>query len=98
MSALFLRGNAGHGGTWLGKAWQGTTFVARRSAMHCMAWLGTAGLGSAWQGTAWQGTTFEVGQAGAWPTPAWHGLAGRGAAGQGIPWQGAVSSHERRFA
>ncbi len=40
------------GGARLGTAWQGTIFVARHSAMHCMAWLGTVGLGSAWQGMA----------------------------------------------
>ena len=40
------------GGARLGTAWQGIIFTARRSAMHCMAWLGTVGLGSARHGMA----------------------------------------------
>ena len=61
------------GGARLGTAWQGIIFTARRSAMHCMAWLGTVGLGSAWQGMAWRGTIF-----------AGHGMVWRGRAGRGI--------------
>lgn len=71
------------GGPRLGTARHGTTFAARGSAMHCMAWLGTVGLGSAWLGKAWHGTVFAAMHGDPVHGLAWHGLAGQGMASLG---------------
>jgi len=82
------------GGARLGTAWQGIIFTARRSAMHCMAWLGTVGLGSAWQGTAWHGNIFAAVHCLAVHGLAWHCEAGLGAAAPGLARQGMAPFRE----